>query len=237
MAIRQERDKFEPTSEQVNFTHDLGCLTSSLHHVLTERLHENEPFVVRIAGFGSLGKSTLANHLAALFSSATVLGTDGFMPDREERKTRNLTNGDDPAGINFEAMRETIAQLTSGRTVDKREYNHQTGRHDIVGILKPSPLIILEGACALYHNLRLPISSYGIFLDAHDEIRAFLRHEVNVHERGYSEEQSQKALPGYLDGYRQFVLPSIQYADVVCMVDRQRRYQSETIIRCGCASQ
>lgn len=227
----------EITPESISRTHTLACLTTNLHDIISEKLDSHSPFVVRIAGFGSLGKTTVANSLAGLFPSATVLGTDGFMPDREERRRRNLTNGDIPAGIDFEGMRNDILQLTSGVAVKNRVYNHYTGKHEVVGLLQPSQLIILDGACALYSDLRLLISSYGIFLNANDDkVRAFLRHQVNTTERGYSEEQSQKALPGYLAGYNEFVLPSRQYADAVCMVDRKRHYQSPVITNCLCST-
>jgi len=228
----QKENAFIPETAQR--THDLGCLAASLHDEISRRMDEGH-LIVRVAGFGSTGKSTIAKGVEGTFDYVPVLQTDGYMPDRETRNTHNWSNGDDPEVINFPKMLENIKRLFSGMEVPDITYDHATGKHIVVGILRPSKLIIAEGACALYDELLLPVPSLRIFLDADSEdTRAALRHQVNMSERGYSKEQSRLALPGYLNAYKKFVLPSMHNADHIVIVDAMRRYQTTLISRCAC---
>lgn len=224
----------EVIPERTARTHDLECLVATLHDAITEHIDGHTPFVIRISGYSALGKSTLANRLANSFTSATIIPTDSFMLDREKRRARGITNGDDPQIIDFAGLYNAVYQLTSGNTVEIPVYNHHTGKHDTTKLLSPSNIIIIEGACALYDNVRVPFPTIGIFLDADDHTKIKLRHDVNVHERGYTEEQFLKALAGYLEAYKEFIQPSMANADYVCTVDVHRKYESPRIIHCVC---
>lgn len=224
----------EVVPEQTGQTHDIQCLVDSLHEVMTGQMHGHMPFVVRISGYSALGKSTLANRLADSFPSAVIIPTDSFMLDREDRRKRGITSGDDPQTINFTGLRNVVDLLSSGRAALIPVYNHHNGKHDATKFLIPSNIIIVEGASALYDEVKIPHPSVKIFLDADDEVKIKLRYDVNVHERGYTEDQFWSALPGYLEAYTKFIQPSVANADYVCTVNVRRRYESSLITNCAC---
>lgn len=219
------------------YTHDIQCLVASLHEVITGQMDGHMPFVVRISGYSALGKSTLANRLADSFLSAVIIPTDSFMFDREERRARGITSGDDPQTIDFAGLRNAVQRLISGNIVEIPLYNHHTGKHDEKKLLGYSNIIIIEGASALYDEIKIPHPSLSIFLDADDDTKVKLRHDVNVYERGYTDEQFQTSLAGYLEAYKVFIQPSMANADYVCTVDVHRRYESPFITNCACKIQ
>lgn len=220
--------------EQTIRAHGIECFAASLHDLAVSKAADREYCITRISGYSALGKSTVARRLSDSFPSAVIVPTDSFMLDRAGRRARGVTNGDDPQTINFAGLRNVVDLLTSGRAAFIPIYNHHTGKHDETKLLIPSPVIIIEGASALYAEMNLAYPSINIFLDADDETKIKLRHDVNVAERGYTEKQFQAAIPGYLEAYRQFIQPSMKNAHYICTVDQQRKYMFPQITRCVC---
>ncbi|WKZ25833.1 MAG: hypothetical protein QY322_00820 [bacterium] len=221
--------------EKVLLTHTMECATETIKtEIISFSINNGGSIAVRISGFGSLGKSSLATNILSKFPYASLIHTDRVMPDREERKKRGLPNGDDPAVLRFELLQQAVKELSSGNSVDDIVYNHVTGKHNSVGKIFPSNLIIIEGACALYSQLNLPIPSFGIFLDADQETKIQLRHMVNTTERGYDEKRSLESMDGYLDSYNKFILPSKSNAKISFTIGLDYSYSSPSIINCSC---
>ncbi len=223
--------------EQITRAHDLDCFVATLHDLTNLHVGFSGRFVVRISGYSALGKSTLTNRLAATLPSAVVVPTDSFMMDRDKRRALGLSNGDDPKTIDFESLLHVVGRLLLGESIEIPLYNHRTGLHDAKKVLYPADVIIIEGACALYDAVKIPDAMVSIFLDADDETKIKLRHDVNVGERGYTEEQFLSALPGYLAAYQQFIQPSMANADYIGVVNQERRFVIPFITRCMCRGQ
>lgn len=220
--------------ETITRAHDLECFVTALHCLIDQHTKPSARFVVRISGYSALGKSTLANRLAAHVPSVVIIPTDSFMLDREERRRLGLSNGDDPKIIDFLGLLHAVDQLRSGESIEIPLYDHRTGMHDRKKLLLPADIIIVEGACALYDEVRIYGPMMSVFLDADDGTKIKLRHDVNVGERGYTEEQFWAAVPGYLTAYQRFIQPSVANADYVCVVNDERRYVFQYIARCVC---
>lgn len=233
MARRiEERER----SEAIPQTHDMDCVVQTLARKVTHRNPKIDSFIIRISGFGSLGKSTLSHKLAASLPDTSIIRTDMAMPDRQERRSRGLSNGDDPNVIHFEKIQDAVQKLLSGTPIPDILYDHTTGTHKVIGTIRPARQIIIDGACSLYPELRLPhVRSMGIFLDADsDDTRIALRNRVNVDERGYTPKESQRSMSGYLEAYSQFIAPTKRRADIVLVVDVDRTFQSKYITTCSC---
>lgn len=225
--------EIEIVPERMEKAHNLECVVSGLE-ILVRQQVKDTPFVIRISGYSALGKSTLARALGERLGAA-IVQTDGYMLDRETRKQFGLTNGDDPRTIDFAGMRLATEQLASGNRVRIPQYNHKTGRHDEEKEIVPSNIIIIEGASALYDEFQPPFPGLKIFIDADEAVKIQLRHDVNVHERGYTEEQFQQALPGYLAAYATYIQPTLKNADHVLRVTKERQYQAKFIQECLCS--
>lgn len=229
-GLRQEHEVRHEISER---SHGLECVVAALEKNVRSRETHTTPFIVRISGYSALGKSTLARQLADRLDAA-VIQTDGYMLDRETRRARGLTNGDDPQTIDFEGMKAAIDLLASGESVHIPQYNHHTGRHETTSEVAPAAVIVIEGASALYSELQVSHPELKIFLDADESTKIRLRHDVNVLERGYTEEQFQQALPGYLAAYATYIQPSLANADLVLQVTQGWEYKVPFIQNCAC---
>lgn len=228
----EEKDK---GSEIPQKSHELACFMRGFHDVVAAKIQGDEPVIVAISGLSALGKSMIANRLAASFDDATILQTDGFQLEREERRRRNIIHGDDPAVFNFDGLNRAIQELTAGNPIEVPTYNHQNGKLDSTVVLQPSEILIIEGTSSLYDETKLPSPAIKIFLDANDETGIYLRHKVNTEQRGHSEEQFQQELAKYLEAYEHFIRPSKINADYLCMVNKNWQYNAEFILQCICA--
>ena len=71
--------------------HDLNCFVKNLNiNVLNRARLASGSFVLGIGGYSGLGKTTIALRLAQLMGNASVLTTDSFMFDRNERKKKKI---------------------------------------------------------------------------------------------------------------------------------------------------
>lgn len=139
------------------------------------------PFVVGIAGGVGVGKTTLADALAADLSArgftAVVLATDNFLFPNAELAARGLLMQKGfPETYDVELIRTTIDTLRSGRAAEVPRYDHQT--YDIVAErmgVTPSDVVVLEGVNVLQPGIAdlLDLSIY-VDVDVEHSRRWFL---------------------------------------------------------------
>lgn len=139
------------------------------------RLRPHATAVVAVAGPVSVGKSTLAQHVAdalrARGTAAEVVSTDGFLFPLAELDARGLVlRKGFPESYDVDALRAFLAALrdTLHRDHDLRVpiYSHET--YDIVPDerrpVPPTDVVVLEGLNALYATTGLV--DLGIYVDA-----------------------------------------------------------------------
>ncbi len=179
------------------------------------------PVVIGIAGGSGSGKSTVLHRIMKAFGrdKISVLDHDSYYVDLSHLspEERGNFNFDHPDALETELMQEHLQQLMVGDSVEKPTYDFTThARGDEVTLVKPQPVIIVEGILVLAESELVDLMDIKIFVDTADDIRLMRRIRRDIHERGRSIENvlrqyERTVRPMHL----KFVEPSKRKADII----------------------
>ena len=180
-----------------------------------------KPFIVGVAGGSGSGKSTVARNVAQALQTESVafLDMDAYyhnfahLPLAERRKI----NWDHPESFDWELLVGQLAQLASGKAIDKPVYDfvtHTRGDHTVI---VPAARVIVIDGILLFSDARVrELCDVKVFVDADPDIRLIRRIRRDMAKRG-------RPLDEILDQYvttvqpmhLEFVEPTKRYADVI----------------------
>lgn len=148
-------------------------------------------FIAVVGGSGS-GKSWLTAKIqATLGHEARILSLDDFYRDLKHlsEDVRDHMNFDDPAAIDWEALREVLDCLESGELAripiyDFATHTRRTETHQ----LDQARIFVLDGLWLLHHDWLRKKFAFSVFIDCPAEERLRRRVERDVKTRGRSAE-------------------------------------------------
>lgn len=184
------------------------------------QLFSTETIVLGIAGGTGSGKTTLAKKIQEAFpDQAILISQDSYYKDLSKLslKERNKVNFDHPDALDFALMREHIASLKTGKSINKPLYNFHSHTREITSeTIHPSEVIIVEGILLFAIPEVRNLLDIKLFVDTDDDVRLLRRIERDIHERSRSfvsvREQYLATVKPMHDA---FVEPSKQYADLI----------------------
>jgi phosphoribulokinase len=189
-------------------------------------------FLIGITGAGGAGKTTLANNIADFIGreNALPIDLDDYLRhDRAERIATGMA-GYHPEANRLGLARRHLVMLLEGLPVTKPRYDHGTGRLLSDETVHPKPVIIAEGATALYPHFR-GLHHLTFFLDAPPETQLKSRLSRDVNDRGYTPELAMRQLARAMPAYRRFVEPTKRHADLIYYVGTDYVLQPRRIRR------
>jgi uridine kinase len=148
-------------------------------------------FIAVVGGSGS-GKSWLAAEMRELLGDdAGHLSLDDFYRDLRHlpEDERDAVNFDDPAAIDWEALREVLECLERGEPA--RIPNYDFASHTRLPDFREfamTRLVVLEGLWLLHHDWLREKFTLSVFVECPEEERLRRRIERDVMERGRTEE-------------------------------------------------
>ena len=177
----------------------------------------NPPRIIGIVGASGSGKTSIAKELAELAGNASLMSQDNYyrgLPDGIDAKDWNF---DDPAGIDLEHLARDLAVLKRGETVEGPRYIFSTHKRapDTV-ILKPAPLIVVEGLFLFLPESLRAVFDLKIFVDL--PLASCLERRVarDVVERGRTAEMIRQRWVEQVEPmYRKYVEPTRAFADIL----------------------
>ncbi len=181
----------------------------------------NKPYVVGITGCSGSGKTYLLNRLVKNFSSSemVVLSMDNhYKPiDQQVRDENNVVNFDLPESIDQAKLEADLENLVNGNQIELTEYTFNV--HDVAPkklILKPAPIIVMEGIFTMHYEGLKNLLDLKIFVDASEETMLNRRIERDGRERGYHDRSVKYRFEHHvLPSYRSFVQPYRAEADIL----------------------
>ncbi|MBO6153817.1 MAG: uridine kinase [Lachnospiraceae bacterium] len=163
-----------------------------------------EPIIIGIAGGTGSGKSTFTNKIKEAFAEdTTVIYYDNYYKAQDELpfEERKLQNYDHPDAFETDLLLEHLQKLKNGESVECPIYDYTIhNRSKEVTVIKPSPVIILEGILVLQDERLRNQMDIKVYVDADADERILRRVIRDVEERG-------RDLQGIVDQYLTTVKP------------------------------
>ncbi len=156
---------------------------------------KNIRFIAVVGGSGS-GKTCLAAELTDGFGDqATHLSLDHFYRDLGHlpRPVRARVNFDDPAAIDWDALRVVMDSLVRGEVAQVPVYDfaeHVRCNHTVE--MESRPIVVLEGLWLLHLEWLRKKFAVSVFVDCPEEVRLLRRVRRDVIARGRTEESIRK---------------------------------------------
>lgn len=151
------------------------------------------PHLIAIGGASCSGKTSIAAALVAALpaGSALLLPLDSYYRDlssiAESERTR--VNFDEPEALEWPLIREHVAALSRGQSVDVPEYDFvQHLRTSRTHTVMAKPYVIMEGLFALYDAQIRDRCAVRAYVDAPAETTLSRRISRDVNERGRTRE-------------------------------------------------
>ena len=182
---------------------------------LVNKHKKKEPLVIGITGAGGAGKTTFAGNIVLFYGSENCLSIDldDYLISRAERGKQGLT-GYNPKANNLVLARQNISDLISRKEIKKPKYNHTNGTMSESELIKPKPLIIIEGVTTLYDELK-DLNDLSFYLDAPETTQIQSRIKRDVDTRGYTLKEALTLIESVRPDYKKFIEPTREYATVV----------------------
>lgn len=180
-----------------------------------------ETILIGIAGGTGSGKTTLANKLIDSFGDdeVSVLRHDNYYKRHDEMdyEERSRLNYDHPDAFDTELLCEHIKALKAGEAVSMPVYDYsQHNRSEESILVKPAPVIVLEGILIFAEPKLCELMDIKVFVDTDADVRILRRIVRDVKNRGRSLDS---VICQYLTTvkpmHEQFVEPSKRRADII----------------------
>jgi uridine kinase len=183
-----------------------------------------QPLLVAIVGGSGSGKSWLAEKLQAAFGrDAGRLSLDDFYRDRSHLSAakRARINFDKPSAIDWPTFQHVLNRFLHWRQAYVPRYDFKTHcRLPRSRVLKPKPIMLVEGLWLLRSPRIRRFFGYRIFLDSPMQLRLRRRLARDVKARGRSRKSVQNQFRETVEPmHRRFVVPQIHWTDIVLKRD------------------
>lgn len=132
----------------------------------------------------------------------------------EERAKQNY---DCPEAFDTELLAEHLGKLKAGESIECPVYDYSVhDRSDETRLIKPTPVIIVDGILVLQDERLRNMTDIKIFVDTDADVRILRRIRRDVHERGRSMDS---VIDQYLNTvkpmHEMYVEPSKKHADII----------------------
>jgi uridine kinase len=194
------------------------------------------PRLILVGGGSSSGKTYVTESIIKALGpdKVTYLTLDDYYKDQSDMtmEERMKVNYDHPKAFDWTLMRKQIADLKAGKAIEKPTYDFTIlTRAKKTERIVPKDLIIAEGIMALVDKDLRDLSDLKVFISASDE-RRFLRRIIRDHEE--RARRFENIINQYFSTvqpmYKEIVLPSSNYADVIINNDGVENAAIEVLV-------
>jgi len=179
--------------------------------------------VICITGSSGVGKSTLSKFLYFIFGCNDVVTLNGDDAHRWERGDTNweIYTHLNPSANNLDKELENLKNLSSGESITREKYNHDTGKFDAPMDIDPKEVIVYEGLHALYGAIS-ELCDIGIFVETERDLLTQWKVERDTTKRGYTIDQVKAAIKRREIDESLYIEPQKENADIIIRFEEKR---------------
>lgn len=173
--------------------------------------------LITISGSSGVGKSTIAHLLQKMLGDLDTLvisGDDLHLYERSSPVWETRTHLD-PSCNDLSLGRDHITALLKRESINRKRYNHDTGRFDEPTEISSSRNIIYEGLHALYDDEVNSMSHCKIFVETDERLKNEWKLRRDTQKRGYTEAEVFKILERRKRDEELYIAPQRASADVI----------------------
>ncbi len=184
------------------------------------------PILLGVAGDSGSGKTTYTHGIRRLLGNdmVTSIPLDGYHREDRAQRRRSGRLPLDPGNNHLDLVEEHLRSLRKGRPVEVPVYNHQTGCFDAPQIVRPTPVVIIEGLHALYAHL-LPHLDFSLYVDTDRDVKWRWKFERDVSYRGHDPSELEDEIQRREAAYKQWIDFQKTSADVVVKIHESQLVQ------------
>ncbi len=195
----------------------------------------SEVMVIGIAGGTGSGKSTITRRLKECFGEkVSVLYHDNYYKAHHDLpyEEREKLNYDHPDSLDTALLVEAVRELKQGKAVTCPVYDYTIhDRSDRVTVVKPAPVIVVEGILIFQDPALCREMDIKIFVDTDADVRILRRVVRDVKERGRSLDSIvSQYLATVKPMHELYVEPSKRNADVIIPVGGYNQVALDLVI-------
>ncbi|MFM1525224.1 MULTISPECIES: uridine kinase [Helcococcus] len=176
--------------------------------------------IIGVCGGSASGKTTIVDKLRKKYENdLVVLGHDFYYKAHNDLSfdQRADLNYDHPSAFDTDRLIEDVKKLKNGEEIYRPVYDYSIhNRSDEVVLVKPKPVIVVEGILILENKELRDMMDIKVFVEADADERILRRIQRDVIERG-------RTLESVITQYRDtvkimhdtFIEPSKKYADII----------------------
>jgi uridine kinase len=193
--------------------------------------------VIGISGGSGSGKTSFLRKLRTVYSEneVCIISQDDYYRPREEQITdeHGIKNFDLPFSIIHEDLVRDIQKLKRGEIVERVEYtfNNEKASPDIL-IMKPAPIIIVEGLFVLHFEDVRKEFDYSLFIEAKENLKVIRRIKRDRVERNYPLEDVLYRYENHvMTAFDKFIAPYKEMVDII--INNNTTFDKGFEILCG----
>ena len=180
--------------------------------------------LISISGSSGVGKTTLAQLICAAIGRESCLQISGDDLHRWERSdpmwdTYTHLN---PVSNDLHTGFSHLCELIRGNCINRRLYNHETGKFDDPVTLEPKPIIIYEGLHAFYDSSTAELADVRIYVDTDSDLKTEWKLKRDTKKRGYTKSQVLTTMERRKADEESFIVPQKDRADIVVRFIKNR---------------
>lgn len=177
----------------------------------------NSAFVIGICGDSGTGKSTLQNCICQMFSDNNFLCLEGDGDHKWERGDNNWKTYThlNPQANYLYRQAVDIQKLKNGETIQRVDYDHDTGRFTSKMTVRPRRFLSISGLHIFYLPQLRNIVDLKIYTEADEDLRIFWKMERDTGKRGHTRDEILKQIRSRYDDARKYIYPQKEFADII----------------------
>jgi len=180
--------------------------------------------LICISGSSGVGKTTISRLLSLLLGESECVclsGDDLHLWERNDPAWDSMTHLD-PRANDICLGRKHIASLLDGDSIQRRKYNHATGKFDAAETIVPTKHIIYEGLHALHDDAVLSMADLCIFVDTENDLKTEWKIKRDTKKRGYTQSQVLETMTRRRKDEVEYILPQRRNADAIVKFSKTR---------------